>query len=45
MYLVYLGVCMHICTPEQGIGSQETTVIDVSESSCVCWELNSGPLE
>lgn len=38
-------VCVYICTPEEGIGSYRTIVIDCCGLPCGCWELNPEPLK
>jgi hypothetical protein len=46
MHFMHEGcICMYICTPEDGIRSHRTRVIDGCELPCGYWELNSGLLE
>lgn len=44
-YVYGCFICMYFCTPEEGIGSHGTTLIDGYELPCGCQELDSGPLE
>ena len=40
-------MCVYVSAeiPEEGTGSPGTAIIDGYESSCGCWELNTGPLQ